>query len=426
MKKAQPQSLNVHNLAITDLTPYALNARIHSKKQISQIARSIEDFGFNNPILIDDKNTIIAGHGRFEAAKHLNLKTVPTIQLSHLTSEERKAYIIADNKLAEKAGWDKDILKIELQNIIDLDQNFDLTLSGFETPEIDFILYEDIDGKDKTKDDETLDLLDIPQRVSFGDLWKLGEHYLLCGDSLKTESFKKLMQGQKADMVFTDPPYNVKIDGHVCNKGKIKHKEFAFASGEMSDGEFKKFLKTTLENLIAYSSSGSLHYICIDWRHVEDLIYISKNSYNDFKNICVWNKQLGGMGSLYRSQHEFICIFKNGSSSHTNNIELGKHGRYRTNIWDYPGVHVSNHHKDDLVLHPTVKPVLMIADAILDASKRNGIILDCFGGSGSTLLAAEKVDRRCYMIEYDPKYCDVILDRFEKQSGIKPEKVSGV
>ncbi len=417
--------LNIKYEDVGKLKPYANNARVHSKKQVTQIARSIKAFGFNNPVLIDSKKTVIAGHGRVLAAKELSMDKVPTICLDHMSDSEKKAYILADNKLAEKAGWDKEVLKIELQNLINFDTEFDLTLTGFETPEIDLIINESVNIKKSDPADELPEESIIPKRAKFGDLWKLGNHYLYCGDSLKEESFKFLLGDKKADLIFTDPPYNVAIDGHVCGTGKTKHKEFAYASGEMSESEFTEFLKKSFKHLASYSADGSIHFVCMDWRHVGEITAAGNQTYTDLKNICIWNKQLAGMGSLYRSQHEFIFVFKNGKASHVNNIELGKHGRYRSNIWDYPGVHVSNNHRDDLKLHPTVKPVSMITDAIIDCSKQGDIILDCFGGSGSTLLAAERSKRKAYLIEFEPKYCDVTLYRFEKLTGKKVELIKG-
>ena len=417
--------LNIKIISVENLTPYANNARTHSKKQISQIARSIKDLGFNNPILIDENNVVIAGHGRLLAAKELGIKEVPTICLAHLSEAEIKTYILADNKLAANAGWDQEILKIELQNIMALEIDFDLTLTGFDTPEIDIIL----NGVGENKENDPLDNIPdenlIPKQVKFGDLWRLGNHYMYCGDSLKSESFDNLLGEQKADLVFIDSPYNVPVDGHICGSGKTKHTEFAYASGEMSEQQFIEFLKTVFELLKKYSRAGSIHYACMDWRHVSEISAAGKQVYSELKNICVWNKQLAGMGSLYRSQHELIFVFKNGNVPHINNIELGKHGRYRSNIWDYPGVHVSNNHRDELKFHPTVKPLQMIADAIIDCSKQGDIVLDCFAGSGSTLLAAERVKRKAYIIEYEPKYCDVTIYRFEKMTGIKAELVAG-
>ena len=279
-------NLKVNQVELKNISTYKNNARMHDKKQIDQIARSIKAFGFNNPILIDENNIIIAGHARFEAAKTIGIKAVPAITLKHLSEKEKKAYILADNKLAEKSKWNKELLKIEFENLIELDLDFDLGLTGFETPELDLILHSPEDnGK---AEDEKLDLFDMGARVSQGDLWQLGRHYLFCGDSLKSESFKTLMADSRADMVFTDPPYNVPVDGHVCNKGKIKHKEFAFASGEMTDQEFREFLKVSLENISKYSVDGSLHYICMDWRHIEALLQVGSNVFDDFKNICVF------------------------------------------------------------------------------------------------------------------------------------------
>ena len=395
------------------------SARTHSDKQIQQIAHSIEIYGFTNPILIDQEHKILAGLGRLKAALALKLNTLPVVVLSHLSQSQRKAYILADNKLAEKAGWDYNILKLEFEDLLELNSEFDLSLTGFDTPEIDFIVHHNL--SDNAVEETIADPLQIEERVKFGDVWKLGQHYLLCGDSLKAESFEKLFEdGKKAKMCFIDPPYNVPISGHVCNKGKTKHSEFAFASGEMNASEFQEFLKASLSYAAQYSENGSLHYICMDWRHIYDLLNATNDIYTELKNICVWNKQTAGMGSLYRSQHELVCLFKKGTKPHTNNVELGKHGRYRTNVWDYPGVHATSHRAKDLKLHPTVKPTLMISDAILDCTKPNDIVLDCFGGSGSTLLAAQAVNRTARLIEYDPKYCDVTLYRFEDITGIKP------
>ncbi|HEU5046641.1 MAG TPA: DNA methyltransferase [Rickettsiales bacterium] len=410
---------------INSLKPYPNNARTHSDRQVTQIARSIREFGFNNPIITDNAGMVIAGHGRLLAAKQLGLAEVPVICLDHMSESQKKAYILADNKLAEKAGWDKEILKIELEGLLAFDADIDLTITGLETPEIDLLFHEPAVKQAKNPIDELpLDSTITPQ-VCKGDLWQLGGHRLYCGDSLQQESFNILMGDKRADLVFIDPPYNVAIDGHVCGSGKIKHAEFAYASGEMTPKEFMGFLTKSFELLVHFSQDGSLHYICMDWRHVLEISSAGTGVYDSLKNICVWNKQLGGMGSLYRSQHEFVFVFKHGKAPHVNNIELGKHGRYRTNIWDYPGVHANNGHKDDLKLHPTVKPVQMIADAIIDSSRQGSIILDSFAGSGSTLLAAEKTKRKAYVIEYEPHYCDVILYRYEKLTGVKPVLLQG-
>jgi len=417
-------NLSVKYILTNILHAYVSNARTHSKKQVEQIARSIQAFGFNNPLLVDAANVVIAGHGRLLAAKLLGMTEVSIIRLEHLSEAEKKAYILADNRLAEKAGWDKEIIKIELQNLLELDTDFDLTMTGFETPEIDLIL-NNTPAKENDPIDQIPDEQLVPAKVQPGDLWQLGEHWLYCGDSTKPESFQILMENHRAGLIFTDPPYNVPVQGHVSGKGKIQHAEFAFASGEMSEAEFISFLKTTLGHSAQYSKPGSIHYICMDWRHAFELISVGRDVYAELKNICVWNKQLGGMGSLYRSQHELVFVFKHGTDPHTNNIELGKHGRYRTNIWDYPGAHITNSHGQDLKFHPTVKPVQMIADAIIDCSQQGEIVLDCFGGSGSTILAAERSKRKAYLIEYEPKYCDVALYRFEAMTGVQAKLIQG-
>jgi DNA modification methylase len=409
---------------ICDLKPYKNNARVHGKKQIQQLARSIKDFGFNVPVLTNNENQILSGHGRILAAQELNIKKIPTIKIENLNEAQQKAFILADNKIAEKSKWDKDLLQVEFEALQGLDFDFDLTSTGFETPEIDFILHDEEIPLIKDFIDKLPDALDIEKRVSLGDLWKLGEHFLYCGDALLDESYKILLNDTKANLIFTDPPYNVKINGHVCGTGNIKHSEFHQASGEMTKNEFVDFLKTSFLRLIQYSVNGSLHFICMDWRHVFEIMDAGQ-LYNELKNICVWNKQIGGMGSLYRSQHEFVFIFKNGNEAHINNIELGKHGRYRTNIWDYPGVSATNHHRKDLNLHPTVKPVSMIADAIKDCSNVGDIVLDVFGGSGSTILAAEKTKRKSRIIEMNSHYCDVILHRYEQMTGISPVLLKG-
>ena len=249
-----------------------------------------------------------------------------------------------------------------------------------------------------------------------GDLWKLGEHLLYCGNSLEEVSYKKLLKNEQAQVIFTDPPYNVKIKGNVTKQKQ--HEEFELASGEMKKDEFTDFLKTAMSLQVRYSIDGSIHYQCMDWRHVEEMLVAGRDIYSSLKNICVWDKSTGGMGSLYRSQHEFIFVFKNGTKPHINNVELGVHGRYRTNVWKYKGMHASNPQAKTLVkLHPTVKPVPMIMDALLDCSSPNGIVLDSFGGSGSTLIAAERTKRKARIIELEPKYCDVILYRWEHLTG---------
>ena len=399
--------------------------RIHKPKKIERLAKSIETTGIFIPIVINN-GIVVAGDARLKAAKLLGLKQVPVINASNLTKEQLRAYAIADNKFTIDAEWNLPVLQVELADLRAI--NFDFELTNYEIPEVDFVI-QSAASKDKEENDpeETAtDELNIEKRVTQGDLIKLGRHKLFCGDALLSESYEYLMGDNLATMVLTDPPYNVKIDGHVCGNGKIQHEEFAMASGEMSEAEFIKFLKTFIQHLIAQSTNGSLSYIFMDWRHTFELLTAGK-AYSELKNICVWNKVVGGMGSMYRSQHEFCCIFKNGTESHVNNVQLGKFGRNRTNVWDCKGVRVTNpENKDDLKYHPTCKPVNMLSDAILDASNPGDIILDPFAGSGSTLLACEKTDRVCYAMELEPHYCDVIIHRWEALTGQKASIISNI
>jgi DNA modification methylase len=403
---------------ISSLRPYARNARTHSRKQVKQIAASIERFGFTNPVLVSDEGEIIAGHGRVEAAKLLGMRAVPTLALSHLSEAERRAYVLADNKLALNAGWDKEILAIELQALVDL--KFDVEVTGFSLAETDLVLDEageaDPDGTDS--DEDRVPPPRGPAVTRAGDLWLLGRHRLLCGDTRSQTDLDRLMDGQKADLVLTDPPYNVAIDGNVCGLGSIKHREFAFASGEMNKAQFTAFLVDTLGNLARVMRDGAIAFVCMDWRHMGELLAAGEAAFTELKNLVVWNKTNGGMGAFYRSKHELIFVFKQGTAEHTNSFGLGDTGRYRTNVWTYAGISsIGASRSDDLAMHPTVKPVALIADAIRDCSRRGEIVLDGFGGSGSTLIAAEKTGRSARLIEYDPAYCDTIVRRWEQYTG---------
>ena len=403
---------------VASLRPYARNARVHSKKQIKQIAASIDRFGFTNPVLVSDEGEIIAGHGRVEAAKLLGRKTVPTLALSHLSEAERKAYVLADNKLALNAGWDPEILAIELQGLIDLE--FDVELTGFSLAEIDLTIDRAADADPSANDapEDATPEIGGAQVSRHGDLWQLGRHKLLCGDARNRDDFRTLMGEERADIVFTDPPYNVRIDGNVTGLGKVKHREFAFASGEMSEREFTSFLATTLGNVAVHLRDGGIAFVCMDWRHMGELLTAGRLAFTEFKNLIVWNKTNGGMGAFYRSKHELIFAFKQGTGPHTNSFGLGNTGRYRTNVWDYAGISsIGAGRAEELAMHPTVKPVAMIADALRDCSRRGEIMLDCFGGSGSTLIAAEKTGRSARLIEFDPVYCDTIIRRWQAYTG---------
>jgi DNA modification methylase len=409
---------NIELVHIDQLTPYKGNARTHSRKQVRQVAESIRRFGFTNPILVDADNGIIAGHCRVEAAKWLGLSEVPTLPLAYMSATEKRAYVLADNKLAQAAGWDREILAIELQALIDLD--FEVELTGFEVPELDIILDDANEAKGKTSgpEDEVSEPSLGPTVSKPGDLWLLGQHRLFCGNSLDEASYERLLEGEKAEFVFTDPPYNVPINGHVCGLGRIRHREFAMASGEMSKQEFTEFLTTAFRRLVANTTEGSIHDICMDWRHIGEMMAAGNEVFTELKNVCVWAKTNAGMGSFYRSQHELVFVWKSGTAPHVNNFELGQHGRSRTNVWRYDGITTMRAGRlEELALHPTVKPVALVADAIKDCSRRNGVILDPFLGSGTTVVAAERTARRARGIEIDPAYVDVAIKRWQTYTG---------
>jgi DNA modification methylase len=411
-------------LPLSQLKPFPRNAKIHSKKQIRQIADSIRRFGFTNPALIDKENTILAGHGRVAAAKLLEMQSVPCLRIETMSQSEKRIYVLADNKLALNAGWDEEILANELKDLLAEDLGFDIGLTGFSIPEIDGLI-EGLKPEEPGAPEEDILPIDGPPRCRPGDLWQLGPHRLICGNSIESATVEALMGGERAEMVFTDPPYNVPIQGHVGGAGAIKHREFAMASGEMSPPEFKAFLRSACERLAEASVDGSIHFICMDWRHMTEMLEAGRAIFSELKNLIVWAKDNGGMGTFYRSRHELVFAFKNGSAPHINSFELGQHGRYRTNVWCYKGVNtLRSGRMDELALHPTVKPVQMIADAIKDVSQRGGIVLDLFGGSGSTLIAAHKTGRRGYLCELDPIYCDRMIRRWEAYAKDEAELIA--
>ena len=338
------------------------------------------------------------------------------IRLDHLTSEQKRAYVIADNRLAELAGWDDATLAAELQELSALDLSFDLEITGFDTGDIErLITAVDTAGADPADE--------IPEPAAIavaqpGDLWLLGQHRLLCGNACDAEAFRKLLDGAEAQLVFTDPPYNVPIQGHVSGLGKVRHREFAMASGEMDEAGFTRFLTTVLGNMAGVAADGSIHFVCMDWRHMTELLKAGAEIYTELKNLCVWNKDSGGMGAFYRSKHELVFVFKKGTAPHINTFGLGEKGRYRTNVWDYQGANSFRRGRaEELAMHPTVKPVALVMDAIKDCSRRGGIVLDAFGGSGTTLIAAQKTGRRGYLMEIDPLYVDVIIRRWQALTG---------
>jgi DNA modification methylase len=412
---------------IDELKPHPSNARTHSAKQIEQIAKSIGQFEFVNPVLIDNDGCIIAGHGRVMAMKKLGRKQVPCVRVLHLSEAQKRAYIIADNRLAEKAGWNKEILAIELQGLMDL--KFDAEITGFDALEIDALLVEaseaTVEGSPALEDDIP-EPTNTPAVTRPGDLWQLGRHLLLCGDARDEKSYQQLLGNSHADMMFTDPPYNVPIEGHVSGAGRIKHRDFVSASGELSKAQFTEFLTQSMSYSAKVCRNGAIAYVCMDWRHVEEISAAGKTAFAELKNICVWNKTNGGMGTFYRSKHELVFVWKVGDAPHINTFGLGDKGRYRTNVWTYAGVNSFKADRmEELTSHPTVKPVALVADAIRDVSHRGHVVLDPFGGSGTTLVAAQNTGRMARVIELDPKYCDVIIRRFEKLTGAHATLVDG-
>jgi DNA modification methylase len=415
--------LAIEYLPVASLRPDPKNARVHSDKQAQQIARSIEAFGFNVPVLVDANSQVMAGHGRLKACELLGIAQVPVIRLEHLSEHQRRAFMIADNRLTENAEWDDRLLGEQLQILSEAELDFTLEITGFEIGEIDLMIENlalapngEIDPADHLPERS-------PVQVSQpGDLWKLGKHRVLCGDALSPTSYGSLMDGRRANVIFTDPPYNVPISGHVSRSGKVRHREFATASGEMSEAEFIAFLTGVLSLLADHSVNGSLHYICMDWRHMREVLAAGTAAYSELKNLCVWAKDNAGMGSFYRSQHELVFVFQTGSNSSRTNIQLGRFGRSRSNVWHYPGANTfarSTNEGDLLALHPTVKPVALVADALMDCSARGELVLDPFLGSGTTVIAAERTGRICNGIELDPGYVDTVVRRWQKFTSLE-------
>lgn len=408
------KTLKVATALVSALNRNARNTRTHSKKQILQIADSIRAFGWTQPILADDKGNVIAGHGRLAAALELKLKKVPVIYCTELNEVQKRALAIADNKIASNAGWDRALLATELGELATLfpELNLDLEITGFEPAEIDSLMGDFIDAEANPSD--FVPSLESNATSRMSDLWMLGEHRLLCGDCRRADHLKHLMGKTRAFMVIADPPYNVRVSS-VQGRGKIKHREFSVASGEMSSEQFTNFLATSMKLAVEFSHDGSMHFFFMDWRHTSEILAAGKTIYDGLKNMVVWVKSNAGQGSLYRSQHELVFVFKSGEGRHQNNIELGRYGRSRSNVWQYAGVNTFR--KDrlaELTVHPTVKPVALVADAMRDCSRRGDIVLDPFMGSGTTILAAEKVGRRGYGIEIDPLYVDVAIRRWQK------------
>jgi len=416
--------LNIRYQHPDALRPDPRNPRVHGKRHIKQLAGSMAAFGFNIPIAVDEDNQVIAGHGRLAAAKLLKLTSVPTICLSHLDEQARLAYLVADNRLNDLSSWNSDGLAGIMVELSDAELSFDLNAVGFSVAEIDLMAAMPVE---RDKDDALPP--EGPTVAQAGEIYELGDHVVICASALDPEVYRRLMGRYVADMIFGDPPYNVPIRGHVSGLGKVKHREFKQGVGEQTESQFISFLERSMRNAAEWSRDGSLHMWAMDWRHLHELTVAARAVYTEQINLCVWSKNNAGMGSFYRSQHELFAVWRKGTIRHRNNIELGRFGRSRSNVWSYPGANSFGRASDEgnlLHAHPTVKPVALVADAILGSTKRGDIVLDPFLGSGSTLIACEKVSRRCRGIELDPAYVDLIIRRWQRWSGEKARRTDGV
>jgi DNA modification methylase len=406
---------------IGTLKPNPRNPRNHNSAHVEALGKSIDTFGFTAPILVDRGGMIIAGHGRYLAAKQRGLKSVPVIRLEHLTPAQAQAYMLADNKLSDRSDWDEKLLAVHLRELTELAVDFEIEATGFEVAEIDMRLRALSVERNPGEPDRADELPAIEEQPISrpGDLCSLGRHRLFCGDSRDPASYAMLMDGELAAMVIADPPYNVPINGHVSGLGKTRHREFAMATGEMSPAEFTRFLTDFRKQCAEHSRDSSIQYVFTDWRHLDEMLAAARAVSAELINLCVWNKSAPGMGSLYRSQHELVLVFKKGRGSHRNNVQLGRHGRNRSNVWTYPSVNAAatKGSKQLKSLHPTMKPVALVADAILDTTARKDIVLDPFMGSGTTIMAAELTGRRGYGIEIDPLYVDRAIRRWQGFTG---------
>lgn len=401
----------------TSLRPNPRNARKHPDKQIAQIAASITRFGWLVPIIVDDKDMIVAGHGRWLAAQQLQFGEVPVIRTKFLTDEDRRAFALAENRIAQLSVWDEEVLSDELSILFEGGYNLEAT--GFTTADLDLVI-----GRPPIRDkSERVELPAAGARAvtRLGDLWQIGPHRLYCGDAREVSSYEALLADERADIVVSDPPYNVPIDGFVSGNGRNRHRAFVMGVGEMSPGEFTSFLRAIFRMCARFSRDGSIHYHCMDWRHARELLDAADGIYNDYKQLIVWDKGNGGQGAFYRSQHELVFVFKSGRGKHVNNFGLGETGRYRTNVVRYAGANSFRKGRArDLADHSTVKPIALVADFLLDCSHRGDLVLDPCLGSGTTLIAAHKTHRRGAGIELDPLYVDTALARIADATGLTP------
>jgi DNA modification methylase len=392
--------------------------RIYTEAVRRKISRTLRQFG-PLPLVVDPNRVVLSGNIWLTSAQEAGFTEVPVFVAEHLGAAEAEAFMLFQVRTIERGKWDEHLLGQVLQDLTLQPLDFDISITGFDPPEID-LLIEGLDQK-PNEPDPADDVPPAGPSVSrLGDLWILRNHRLLCADSLKAESYKTLLHDESAHIAFADPPFNLKIAGHVSGLGAVTHREFAMASGEMSEPEFISFLITALTHMAANSRNGALHFIAMDWRHLYELLMAGRQVYDGFQNLCVWAKDRPGMGSLYRSQHELFLVFKHGKGRYRNNVQLGRFGRNRSNVWAYPGANTFGRGGEEgnlLHQHPTIKPAALIADVLLDASRRGDLVLDPFIGSGSTLIAAEKVGRHARGIEIDPLYVDLAVQRWERWTG---------
>lgn len=406
--------LHLQYRPIDQLRPYRQNAREHPASQIAKLAKSLQRHGVVQAIVIDETGELIAGHAVLLAAKKAGIRELPCITLYGLSETDKRRLRIALNKLGDLSRFSPEGLRSEVLAIVSEEPVIDPEELGFEVGEWDVVLKAEPDA-----DDDTLPEVRAEPRAQRGDVWKLAEHIIGCGDARDPHFLARVMASLMADAAFLDVPYNVSIGSHATRSGQ--HDEFAMASGEMSDDEFVAFLRVSLSVARDVTRNGGVHFLCIDHHHVDQLIAAAQPLYGVRIHICVWNKSNAGMGSLYRSKHEFIAVYRVGEAQPLNNVQLGKFGRSRTSVWDYPSVNmVGSSRAAELKWHPTVKPVALVADAIKDVTRPGDIVLDTFLGSGTTLIAAERTGRRCRAIEIDPRYVDIAIDRWVAITGGEP------
>jgi DNA modification methylase len=398
---------------IEDLKPYPGSARTHSRAQKAKLKALLARFGQVVPILIDHDNVIVDGHVVLTEWAALGNDQIAVVVCAGRDPAEIKALRLALGRIPQESGWDKTALKAEFESLLEL--GFDMDLTGFDAVEIDMALAIDEPSAGEVEDAPPPPSSGPPVAQT-GQIWRLGPHKVACGDSRDATLMARLMDGENADLVLTDPPYNVPISGFVVGAGR--HREFAFASGEMTPAQFTEFLHDGLAPSVEVLRDGAIAYVFMDWRHLEELLGAVKALKLTMLNLCVWAKSNAGMGSLYRSQHELVFVLKKGAAPHVNNVELGKHGRSRSNVWTYRGMSSFGAERDELLAsHPSVKPLQLVADALKDTSRRGDIVLDPFLGSGTTLLSAHRTGRRCRGVEFDPAYVDLIIARWEAETG---------